>query len=176
MRTFRSQQRGVSLIVTLVLLVFITILGLSAIRTVTQEERMSTQTYDRSLAFQATEATLRQAEQWVEAAKPMPSSGCTSYTVPSATEQVTVCSPPAATASPRWEDSTFTSWADAPTVGTGDVAITPSYFVEYLGSSFPCRPGNASDPMSCKRYRVTARVVGGDTRASIMLQSVYATD
>jgi type IV pilus assembly protein PilX len=174
MRSFRSPQRGVSLIVTLVLLVFITILGLSAIRTVTQEERMSTQTYDRSLAFQATEATLRQAEGWVEAAKPMPTPGARATPCP--------VHPAGDGVQPPWRRHAalggqhLSSWTDAPTVGTGDVAITPSYFVEYLGSSFPCRPGNASDPMSCKRYRVTARVVGGDTRASIMLQSVYATD
>lgn len=176
MKSLQIRQRGVSLIVTLVLLLFITILGLAAIRTVTQEERMATQTYDRSLAFQAAEATLRQAEVWVEASKPIPSSGCVSTVVPSSSAHVMVCSPPVATDTPRWADSGFASWVEAPTVGSGNVAITPSYFVEYLGSNFPCRPGNSSDPMSCKRYRVTARVAGGDSRASIMLQSVYATD
>lgn len=57
-----QQQRGVALVVTLVLLVIITLVGVAGMQGVTLQERMSGNQYDRSLAFQATEAALRAGE------------------------------------------------------------------------------------------------------------------
>ncbi|QLP99188.1 MAG: pilus assembly protein [Burkholderiaceae bacterium] len=53
----------------------------------------------------------------------------------------------------------------------------PTYFVEYLGDTFPCstNPDCSSQPCNCLRYRITARV-GDAGRSQVMLQSVYATD
>ncbi len=169
-----SCQQGVALIISLILLVVMTLLGMAGIRSITAEERMASQTYDRSLAFQAAESALKSAELLLESlpSKPTPATGagCT------VGDNLMVCSPPAISDTPRWKDASFASWHNATTVGSGTLAITPQYFVEYLGGAFACQPGNSSDPMNCKRYRVTARspVVAG--RASVVLQSVYATE
>ena len=57
------------------------------------------------------------------------------------------------------------------------LAVTPQYFVEYLGNTYACRPGTATDPNDCKRYRITARSSDGTGgKTMVMLQSVYATD
>lgn len=55
-------QGGIALIVALVLLVAVTLLGISGIRNTSMQERMSGNMYDRSLAMQAAESALRAAE------------------------------------------------------------------------------------------------------------------
>jgi len=166
------RQQGVALIISLILLVITTLLGLAAIRGITQEERMAGQSYSRSLAFQVTESALRQAEILVEANKNdlMPTSGC------SDSIGVMMCSTPAATDDPRWMDDSFGDWTDLSAIGSGTLAITPQYFVEYLGDTFPCDPLDNLNNQICKRFRITARSAdnGGSTTA-VMLQSVYAT-
>jgi type IV pilus assembly protein PilX len=62
-RSVGNNQRGVALIVALVLLVVATLIGLAGIRGTTLQERMSANMYDRSLAFQRAESALRAAEQ-----------------------------------------------------------------------------------------------------------------
>jgi len=58
-------QRGVALVVALILLLVATLIGLAASRGTTLQERMSSNSYDRSLAFQRSEAALRAAEQQI---------------------------------------------------------------------------------------------------------------
>jgi type IV pilus assembly protein PilX len=60
-------QRGVALVVALILLVVATLIGLAASRGTALQERMSSNTYDRSLAFQRSEAALRFAETAITA-------------------------------------------------------------------------------------------------------------
>lgn len=62
MRTARRDQRGVALIVSLVLLLVATLIGLAGVRSTSLQEHMSTNMYDRSLAFQRAESALRAAE------------------------------------------------------------------------------------------------------------------
>lgn len=133
---------------------------------------MATNSYDRNLAFQATEATLKEVESLIETEVPTPAAGAGCAKVGS----IMVCGLAAAGSTSRWLDDTFTSWESATTVGSGTLAITPKYFVEYLGNTFACRPGDSSDPINCKRYRVTAQTQGSDGRASVTLQSIYATE
>lgn len=58
----RSGQRGVALVVSLIILIVATLLGLAGIRGTNLQERMSANMYDRSLAFQRAESALRAAE------------------------------------------------------------------------------------------------------------------
>ncbi len=169
-----ARQSGLVLITALILLIMMTLLALTAVRMISQQERMAGYSYDRGLAFQAAEAALRSAEAALEAIKPTPTSGaCSSFSGSSLT--VHVCPIPGTTET-RWTDTTFAGWANAATVGSGDLSITPQYFAEYLGNTFPCDPADPSaSATTCKRYRITARA-GGNGRAAAMLQSVYATD
>jgi type IV pilus assembly protein PilX len=170
----RSAQGGVVLITSMILLVVMTLFAVTAVRMMSQQERMVSYSYDRGLAFQAAEAALREAESAVEAGKPEPVSTdpCKKWTVTSLID-VQVCPTPGATVT-RWTDSTFTGWAASTAVGTGTLAVTPQYFVEYMGNTFPCKP-DPTAPTNCKRYRVTAKA-GGAGRAAAMVQSLYATD
>lgn len=171
----RRQQSGIALIISLILLVVMTMVGLLVVRNISNEERLSGYVYDRALALQGAEAALRRAENLVETIKPQPTSGCSDFT--SSPNTVHVCAPPSPANTPRWLDSTFTDWATTTAVVSGALTVTPTYFVEYLGDTFPCstNPDCSSQPCNCLRYRITARV-GDAGRSQVMLQSVYATD
>lgn len=171
-RRHTDRQKGAALIISLILLVIMSLLGVAGIRGITQQERMATQSYDRNIAFQATEAALRDVENLVETNKPTPTSGC------SLVSSLMSCAPPAATDTPRWLDDDFESWTALDAVGSGSLAVTPEYFVEYLGGNFECSPGEGTATgVTCKRYRITARSNDGSgSRSHVMLQSIYATD
>ena len=63
-RTMKN-QRGVALVVALVLLVIVTLVGLAAIRGVGLQEKMAGNTFDRAQAFQVAEATLDLASRTI---------------------------------------------------------------------------------------------------------------
>lgn len=58
----KSRQHGAVLVVGLILLIMVTMLGLSAMQGTNLQERMSGNYRDRDLAFQAAEAALRAGE------------------------------------------------------------------------------------------------------------------
>ena len=66
-RAYKHAERGVALVVALVLMVVATLIGLAGIRGTSLQERMSANLYDRSLAFQRAEAALRDAERAITA-------------------------------------------------------------------------------------------------------------
>lgn len=58
-------QRGIALVVALVLLLVITLVGLAAVRGTIMQQKMSANLYDREVAFQNAEAALRTAASLV---------------------------------------------------------------------------------------------------------------
>jgi type IV pilus assembly protein PilX len=57
----REGQRGVALVVALILLVVITLVGLAAVRGTIMQQKMAANMYDRQIAFQNAEAAMRAA-------------------------------------------------------------------------------------------------------------------
>jgi type IV pilus assembly protein PilX len=163
-------QEGVALVIALIMLVVMTLLGLSALRTVSLEERMAAQTYDRSLAFQAAESGLREAENYVESNAPLLpliAGGC---------DANGVCDIPVSSDEERWAEEGFSGWKTATSVINGNISLTPQYIIEYLGDTFPCQPSAPLTSTDCKRYRITAKSNEGSDRASVLLQSIYAAE
>ncbi len=62
-----SRQRGAVLMISLIFLVLLTIIGVTAMQTTLLQERMAGNMRDLNLAFQATEAALRAGEAWLPA-------------------------------------------------------------------------------------------------------------
>lgn len=54
-----AQQRGVALVVALILLLVITLVGLAAVRGTVMQQKMAANMYDRQIAFQNAEAAMR---------------------------------------------------------------------------------------------------------------------
>ena len=168
-----QRPHGVALVVALMMLVVILVLGLTALRLSTTQERMTAYTLDRQLAFQAAEAALREVEDRIENERPSAGATCTdSATAPA--EALRVCPAPAASAAARWVATHAAQWGQATPVCPAGAQITPSYLIEYLGNEFGCDT-SASAALNCRQYRITVRA-GGGTRAEVMLQSVYLTD
>ncbi len=169
----RQDPRGVALVVALMMLVVMLVLGLTALRLSTTQERMTGYTLDRQLAFQAAEAALREIEARVENERPNAGTDCTPTTTATA-QTLRVCPAPVASAAARWVSINAAQWGQATPVGPAGAQITPTYLIEHLGYAFAC-DASASATSNCRQYRITVRA-GGDTRAEVMLQSLYLTD
>ena len=161
-----AHQRGVSMMVSLVLLVVVTLIALGSMRGVVMQARMSGASHDRSLTFQAAEAALREAETRANAA-----------IIPAANCNDGFCATPAPNATPRWRDDAFAGWRLAAASAPAN-APPPEAIVEYMGEgpAWPdCHLTGGGPPVGCliPRYRVTARSTA-EGRATVVLQSQYS--
>lgn len=120
----RARQRGISLMIVLILLLVTTMLGVVVLRGTLLEERMSANMYDRSLAFQAAESALRRAEAQVRAA------------VTAGNPIGVDCSAPA-TSCPLVPANAYTGnsaiWIDDATSTQVLSAGAPQYYIQFMG-------------------------------------------
>jgi len=188
--TMPARQRGIVLFVALIMLVVMSILGISSIRGIALEEKMSGISYDQSLAFQAAEAALRAGEQ----AAISLAAGSEPADIPCAPLSNAAggyIATPSLNCSPNWvttvDTSALLSAATPLATNLGTLAgNAPRYLIEYLGGDAPCYPGlnpdkkydactAAEQDCSCHRFRITAISNPGEGRANVMLQSVFFT-
>ena len=172
----KRNERGVALVVALVLLLVATLIGLAGIRNTNLQERMSANMYDRSLAFQRAESALRDAERAITA----------NWQI--ATLNGQDCSPTATTlcgAVPA-SNAVWTSVGGTYNVNNDKTPGTPQYFIQFMGTGSSENSlglesnadygnyGNAYPPDNVAYYRVTARssapADAGD-RSMVVLQS-----
>ena len=155
------RQRGVALVVALVLLLVATIVGLAASRGTLLQERMSANSYDRSLAFQRAEAALRAAEFAITTNWQISSLGGTD------------CSAAACPLVPTDAfNNTSANWIDSPTaydVNDSNTPGIPQYTVQLMGTGSAddengtrqnadtTNYGAATAPATVAFYRVTGR-------------------
>jgi len=163
-----ASQRGVSIMVSLVLLVVVTLIALGSMRGVVMQARMSGASHDRSLSFQAAEAALREAEGRAALA--------TGANIPAANCADGYCATPALTDTPRWQDDAFASWRVSTASAPSD-APAPEAIVEDMGTAPNWMGCDSQIPPlpNCvtQRFRVTARSTA-DGRATVVLQSQFA--
>lgn len=155
--TIGNQQRGVALVVSLVLLVVVTLVGLAAIRGVGLQEKMAGNTFDRAQAFQVAEGALELAARTI--LPPAPNPVNTAYLGQSHID----CSANACAENPA-DDASIPVVAGAPGAGVNNgwtmvpttnpagaasaasvVALygnNPSYIVQYMGSCSLSNQGN----------------------------------
>jgi type IV pilus assembly protein PilX len=161
-------QRGTTLVVSLIILLLMTLLGVTAIQTSTIEERMAGNTNDRNMAFQAAETALRAGEVWLNgfgAVMPVANTSASNGIF-------TVDSPPTV----WW---TGAPPADPTQVGSAllsDIATPPRYIVEeraYVpGSSVVI--GGDPEGGGYTVFRLSARGTGGSDAATVSLESTFA--
>ncbi len=183
-RPTRKSQRGVVLAVVLILLLVMTLLAVASLSGTLLEERMGAAQVDRNLSLQATEATLREAEQVVRgltdnSTLPDPGEDCAAG----------LCPMPQAGEEDQqqrwlndgfWDDDSGT-WAEFATDLDG-VTAQPRYIIELIDDAVADRQtcttgGDVSLEANCtltsRRFRVTVRSQE-EGRAAVMLQSIYA--
>ena len=153
------RQRGISLLVVLLLLVVMSVLGVAVLRSSAMQERMSANLRDRSLATQAVEAAL-QVGRAALAADPQwrtrvlnPGDACVNG----------VC--------PPFTNEGAAAWQDVPAWQ----GVATQYWIEYLGENATAIETNGVIPGSettnlGPMFRITARS-SSDGRALVVLQS-----
>ena len=161
-------QRGTALVMTLVFLVLLTMLGITAINTSTLEERMAGNTKDQNLSFQAAETALRAAETWVES---------TTAATSLAANNAYGLYDPSTTGTEVWDSViwaganvvTYPGVPGTPASGTlGDVNIRPKYIIEKLTTEALLPSGTRI------MVRITARGTGASNNTVSMVQSTYS--
>lgn len=167
----RAAQRASALIIALIFLLLLTLLGTTAMRSTSMQERMAGNTRDWNLAFQAAEAALRQAENWLLTTTPLPAFNDTNgfYRINSATRPVWTAIPPT-------NGTGYVTYA-----GTlPDVGQQPRYYIEELSTVRPAgTETEAGTPLDeVFFYRVTAvgygaAMTGGAPVASVVLSTVF---
>ncbi len=192
-----SRQRGVALIVSLILLLVITIIGLAAIRLSSTEEKMAGDTVDRAQAFQVAEATLRFAAATILPPANAPNPATFS-------EPYNDCANNPCTDNPATDNTVpANAWIFPPTTqaaaGTNKIVSpygnNPSYLIQYMGLcttdggtfQFTNDQNNQGGGGSLKTagqcYRITARAnspeangAPSDNRAQVVVQAIYRTN
>ena len=170
-----EKQRGAALAVALILLVVMTLLGLSSVRSVAQQGKMASHAVDRSLYYQFAEAALREGEaqaqiQAIANNNSFPTDqyvsngACTAAALNRCVNGL--CATPDPDCPPRWEDPGFNGWfqyngvaavqsqAGNALVGTAASGM-PAYFVEILrpvGTAVcPTAAGTPNFNMDCNQ-------------------------
>ncbi|HEU0153017.1 MAG TPA: PilX N-terminal domain-containing pilus assembly protein [Arenimonas sp.] len=167
-----TRQRGVTLVVVLMLLIIVTLLGLASMRGTVMQERMSGNAAARAIAFQAAEAVLREAESYAaDPGRPdPPSTGCSGG----------LCATPPQNAAAPWETDTF--W----TSGTGfrssnleaaadrDVELL-RYVIEDMGEAGTLT-GDCSGDIDLSVSDCTSSAVGRYFRITVLSRMANGTE
>lgn len=165
------RQRGAALLVCLIILVLVTLIGLTTMKSAALQEKMSGGNSDRTQAFEAAEMTLRDAEQHIRL-------HITSVSGFAAGCAASLCLAPSdgssMAATVDWESNKVGTYGQ----GSGAAALSglarqPKYIIELLSDMQP-PPGNSIKASSAGTgYRVTALAYGRQDATRVMLQSTF---
>ena len=160
------------LVVSLIILVIVTLLAISALRVTTLEERMAGNTRDRHLAFEAAEYALREAQDFLSAPV-LPA-----FTVSGGSSGgwfTGLDTSPTGQSEDNYWMLTH-PWSTKSVVAAKTTAVLtnqsqPRYVIEEF-PAIPCKSDSLKWPPPQPRnvYRVTARGTGRTTDAEVMLQ------
>lgn len=167
-RSNKIKQSGVVLVISLIMLVLLTLLGITAMQVNSLEEKMAGNSKDKNIAFQAAEAALRDAETDIKSSNRI--SGVTGMTNTCAAG---LCYFGPNGISNIWDDASKV--ANAVSYGTHTSAGTlkvveaqPKYLI--VGTKF--WPAGASNWKYM--YKSVAIAQGGRVTTQSVLESVYA--
>lgn len=184
------RQQGAALVTSLIILLMLTLIGVTAMQTTTLEEKMAGNLRNENLAFQAAEAALRAGESYLQGASLGSFAADTSAWDPVLNPDG-LYQPTLSSTQERWQQPDIWTVAGSRAYAgtlTG-LAEPPRYIIEDMSSYTKClQPGycvNVPLPKTpggslkfgtvpdTGRFRVTARGVGGTADAVVMLQSYY---
>ena len=176
-----NQQRGAVLIISLIMLLLLTLIGVSGTQATGLEEKMAGNMRDETLAFEAAETALRAGESIVKLNPPAFSVGSNGT---GGTGLYTTVGTDARS-SGYWQTVDWNSNTAVAAYSGGSLShikSAPRYIVEELPSSTSTstttntngsfEAGTPSNSQTVSWYRITARGTGGSDNAVVMLQSI----
>lgn len=164
-------QQGAVLIFGLILLLALTLIGISSMQGSVFNEKMAGNSRDRNFAFQAAESALRDGELWLTnnpvqpLANPTGSNGVWSPNSPGAG---------------NWWQSGGAPWANgAPSIvtlnGISNIQAQPQRLIEedkFVKDNLSV--GQQQSATGLNYYRVTTKASGGTDKAIVQLQSMFS--
>lgn len=169
-----NHQNGAVLIVSLIMLLLLTLIGVTGTQVTSLEEKMASNMRDRNLAFQAAESALQFAETSIcPTVANCPDTTKTFTTAGTGGLYSLTSTLPTSTALMTDDFWTGNPVATYTATALGNDITDPNYIIQELGTSCavittPCPAGNVKN-----NYRITARATGGTTNAVVLLQSIY---
>jgi len=194
--SMHTNQRGAVLLVALILLLVLTLIGISTMESTGMEMKMANQSRERLIAMQAAEAGLRAAEAYIQttgfsdAELAGTAGGCVAGTQncfasdcsdggycfngSNAANINTCLVTPVAV--PIWEDAVLNVWKTTGryhAITTGSLQADVKYIVEFM-----CYiPGTASQLLTASNahmlFRITSLATTKSLKSRVMLQSTY---
>lgn len=172
----RGQQRGAVLVVSLLLLLVMTLLGLGASQSTRLQERMAGNQRDLEVALQSAEAGLRAAEERLRPQVEVftcvtPTSGCSAY------EMMTLVDGDGRRLDlSRQQSEWWAQWGGIPDFSADLASITPPQFViERIAEVRDTLSIGGPSPVPVRDfYRSTARSSGTTDTAEVVVESTFA--
>ncbi len=168
-----GHQGGAALVVSLLLLVTLTLIGLAGMRGASMEEKMAGNMRDRNAAFQASEGAVRTGEKWIAQQTEPPA---TADTGPTNVYSEAANLPTLATQTPAWWSSDNNTLAAEPLQDAGGddmVAEQPRYLMQYLDFRPDSFDVGIEEPTGRHFYRVTGHGTGVSPTARAVVQTTF---
>ena len=173
-----TNQRGAVLIFCLIFLLVLTLMAVTGMESAILDEKMAANMRDHNLAFEAAEASLKVAEDWIATQSDLPATSADGSTI----VWILDAPDPNLTDSDNWWEvsgtDTHSWWKDnaIQVTGIAEVASAPRYLIEQYYTSSKGQSmaiGTGSPGGTRVFYRITARGVGRSTSAVVQLQSTF---
>ena len=171
------RERGTALIFALVMLLLLTILGITAITTSSLQEKMAGNMRDQYMAQQAGESILHDGQAWVFNQQTRPTPTCPPVATATGRIWDSSCLPAnAGSANANWwliaADTWWTTNGYTSTVATNYVLQEPRYVVERI-QQVQLDPG-AGKKIYRYYFRTTGRSVGASDFSRGILQDIFS--
>ncbi|POZ50864.1 pilus assembly PilX family protein [Methylovulum psychrotolerans] len=173
-------QKGAVLAIGLVMLLLLTLIGISGTQSTGLEERMAGNEQDENLAFQAAEATIKAAEQQLEWTAGH--AVVINYTQEGINGYYTVDSPVLNDPASNYLSVTQTAafWENNPSITYSDGTLVdvnldnpPKYFIQFLGQHISRDTTQNNNNNTCI-YRIMAYARGRSASSLAIVESIYA--
>ena len=158
-----AYQSGDVLIISLIILLLLTLIGITGMQSTSLEEKMAGNKRDKNLAFQAAESALKAAEASLNPPPAFTDAGTGGFysetsTIPTASAILT--------------DSFWTTnpVATSTVTGLGNGIAAPVYIIQKLPAA--CFAAACPPDALSAAYRITVRATGGSTNTVVILQSI----
>jgi type IV pilus assembly protein PilX len=178
--TLPRRQRGAILFVALVMLLILTLIGVTAARLQTSEESMARNDHNHQLAIQSAEAALRSAESsiWNGMYTPADFASNANGLFELGTEVSTGVGTSYADTIDWNNPGTTSKTYSGPALSAVPTPASPAQvIIENLPpvarAGEPLCSASYGSSQACTVYRVTAHATGGDSTASATLQSIF---
>jgi len=172
---YKMKQTGAVLFISLIILLIMTLLGISGMQTTILEEKMAGNYRDSNKAFQSTESALRKHEAWVHSQTTEPSRNNTGS---NSVWSLNSMDPDDSNNITWWKERDGAWWNTNGLdygVDLTDIQTRPRTIIEYkkfIPDTLVIGDGNTSPGLTF--YQVTSRGTGGTDQSTVLLQSITA--